>query len=326
MIRSWLFGWLTLLVLPTAIAAPLVTAEIPQQAQDEPGQLLERMSQAIREVSYRGVLVFGNNQEWHTLSIQHQMKDGVEYEKVSHLTGAPRQMTRIGNRVSMTPHPDQLQAAVRKTGLLGPGLDERLPMMNQNYHLSSRLSPMQIAGRPVVEVQVIPQTADRYGQNLWLDRDTSLLLRADVVDEQQNVVERYQFAEVDIGVEFQPGEFALGDDSGLGEPLPEAPPESAPAETGWLPDWLPSGFSQASFQQQGDSSMLMFSDGLAAFSLFVDPIQGDAMPDISNRWGATSAVVRHLSRDGSTYRITLVGEVPMATAKRIAWSVVHREK
>lgn len=307
------------------MAAPQTGAPAAQPAED-PGVLLERMSQAIREDAYRGVLVFGNNQEWHTLSIQHQMKEGVEYEKVVHLTGVPREMTRIGNRVSISPHPEQLHAAVPRTGLLGPGLDQRLPVMGQNYHLSSSVTPMRIAGRPVVQIQVIPRNNDRYGQNLWLDRETSLLLRADVIDEHQLVVERYQFADVIQDVEFQPGEFALNDDSGLGEPLPELPPGPEPLMAGWLPEWLPAGFDQTSFQQQDGSSVLMYTDGLAAFSLFVDPVQGDVIPDMSNRWGATSAVVRHQGRDGVTYRITLVGELPMATAKRIAWSVVYREK
>jgi sigma-E factor negative regulatory protein RseB len=329
--RAWLFGWLALLTVPAVAALPVaaVAPDTPKAVADqEPSALLERMSHAIREEGYRGVLVFGNNHDWHTLSIQHQMADGVEYEKVTHLTGAARQMVRVGNRMSFfpsaagSPHPTP-----RKGGLLDADLEGQLPLLTQNYHLVKGALAERIAGRDVVQIQVLPVDENRYGQNLWLDRDTGLLLRSDVVDEQHNVIERYQFASIDIGIESPLSDFAVPDDvETVSRPEQDLDQKTETGLPDWTPGWLPSGFSQASFQLLESGSVLMYSDGLAAFSVFIDPINEDAMPDMSNRWGATSAVVRHQSRDGVTYRITLVGEVPMATAKRIAWSVVHQEK
>ena len=42
---------------------------------------------------------------------------------------------------------------------------------------------------------------------------------------------------------------------------------------------------------------------------------------MNKRWGATAAVVRHMKFNDNGYRITVVGEVPMATVQKIALSV-----
>ena len=86
---------------------------------------------------------------------------------------------------------------------------------------------------------------------------------------------------------------------------------------------MPPGFALSVERDAASRDALMYSDGLSAFTLFVDQVEQDSMPDMSRRWGATAAVVRH-QRDGErNMRITVVGELPMATAKRIALSVRH---
>ncbi|MDP2506805.1 MucB/RseB C-terminal domain-containing protein [Oceanobacter sp. 3_MG-2023] len=287
-----------------------------------PRQWLARMSHAIKEVNYQGVLVFGNDRLWHTMAISHAMVDGVEYEKISHLTGHPREIIRVGQDVSCTHPDDQALRMYDQTANLLSGIDPDLPALGSYYQIRQARSE-RIAGRDALQIQVVPNDTFRFGQNLWLDKETGLLLRSDLVDQSRQVIERYQFAEIRIGQSIPSTEF-------------DAPPDShqyvshfgASAATAliqhqqdWYPDWVPPGFTRSTESDATAGAALLYSDGLSAFTLFVDQVEQDSMPDMSRRWGATAAVVRHQRAGERRMRITVVGELPMATAKRIALSV-----
>ena len=71
--------------------------------------------------------------------------------------------------------------------------------------------------------------------------------------------------------------------------------------------------------------VMAFTDGLAAFSVFLEPndlVNGqDGVQGWAQR-GATMAYSRVMLLGGSPFRVTVVGEIPQKTAERIASSVV----
>jgi sigma-E factor negative regulatory protein RseB len=290
----------------------------------DPRQWLERMSHAIKETNYQGVLVFGNDQLWHTMAISHAMADGIEYEKISHLTGNPREIIRAGQDVSCTHPDDQALRLYDQSANLLSGIDPHLPALDSYYQLR-QARPERIAGRNALQIQVIPNDTFRFGQNLWLDEETGLLLRSDLVDRSRKVIERYQFAQITIGQAIPASEFEVppGSHQYVSHLATPGVTTMVEHQQGWYPQWVPPGFALSVERDAASRDALMYSDGLSAFTLFVDQVEQDSMPDMSRRWGATAAVVRH-QRDGErNMRITVVGELPMATAKRIALSVRH---
>ena len=67
---------------------------------------------------------------------------------------------------------------------------------------------------------------------------------------------------------------------------------------------------------------LSYSDGIASLSVFVERAWSDASWTRQRRQGATSAVMGELEgKDGARFLVTVVGEVPMATAERVAAAV-----
>jgi sigma-E factor negative regulatory protein RseB len=72
---------------------------------------------------------------------------------------------------------------------------------------------------------------------------------------------------------------------------------------------------------------IMYSDGLAAFSVFVEDMPDSGAASMVSRNGATVAVT-HMIKDGEDepYLVTLVGEIPTPTAQRIARSVARRSE
>lgn len=269
----------------------------------------DRMVQAAREQSYSGILVAGNQRHWDSLLVQHTLHNGAEYERLQRLTGAPLEQLRQGEQVFLlTPNNGQPLQNPLHSFLSGPDLREQ-------YELTLGGSD-RIAGHFVRLIVLQPKDQHRYAMRLWLEQKTALLLRSELLDERQQVLERVQFAQLEIG-SMMPAELFIRPDMA---PVPPAPAYQNDAVS-WQPNWLPTGFSRLAARQQGDDIQLLFSDGLAAFSVFVDR-PAAAIAPLQRRWGATAAVVQQVQDEqGERRRVTVVGELPATTLQQIAGSV-----
>ena len=67
---------------------------------------------------------------------------------------------------------------------------------------------------------------------------------------------------------------------------------------------------------------MAFSDGLAAFSVFVEPVGNLKMPTGASRIGATTIYMRQIDVQNRPFLIAVVGEIPPQTARQLADSVV----
>ena len=97
--------------------------------------------------------------------------------------------------------------------------------------------------------------------------------------------------------------------------------------------WLPPGFRFAAADiRRVPSSLravntLMYTDGLAAFSLFIEGMPESGAAEMVSRNGATVAVTHLISgAENEPHLVTLVGEIPVPTAQRIARSVTVRSE
>ena len=68
----------------------------------------------------------------------------------------------------------------------------------------------------------------------------------------------------------------------------------------------------------------MYTDGFSTLTLVLEEAAGDAGPQVDGRArrGATVAYMRHISAAGKNFLLTVVGEVPLITAQKVAHSVV----
>jgi sigma-E factor negative regulatory protein RseB len=65
----------------------------------------------------------------------------------------------------------------------------------------------------------------------------------------------------------------------------------------------------------------MYDDGLARFSVFLEPVNDDGGTDMRTQLGPTSAVSRRLNTPKGKVMVTVVGEIPLGTAERVALSM-----
>ena len=189
-----------------------------------------------------------------------------------------------------------------------------------------------MAGRRAVRLNIAPRDQDRYGVGIWLDDSTGLLLRFERYDLAGTALERFQFGRLMIGdvprAAVVPVEYAGAVKM---EMKLEARIDAALEHRArWRPGWVPRGFdgyrsnNSEGMAERDSLEAMIYTDGFAAFSVFVEPILTGRVVDFDWRNGATTVVTRTL-RDpsGGNRLITVVGEVPATTAKKIAADMVY---
>ncbi len=288
---------------------------------------LAKMSDGLREVNYQGVFTYQRGDKVESLRIVHGVIDDKEYETLEYMDGDEREVVRNGHLLSCY-HPgnhlvrlyDQQQAELQAAA---PAVDQL-----QRHYQFVIVGNDRIAGRPVVHIAVSPRDKHRYGHQLFLDKETGLLLKSELSDSAGKPLERFQFVAIDVGVVLQLADFNKPAESKktltVAADHNHAPANSAAAGTeAWKVAWLPQGFISTAMEvAPGDADMRTFTDGMAVFSVFLEPLSGGDSSEGIAFQGATIAYSLTLQLHGLPHRVIVVGEIPQATAKEIARSVV----
>lgn len=309
----------------------------PASAEEGARQWLSEMDDAFNTVNYDGVFSYFSNAELATLRIVHMVIDGVQHERLIHQNGAPREIVRQGEEVVCILMPGDDLLSLESNVPAGPfarSFVRRYDAISAYYGLHF-FGEDRVAGRQAVRLAITPRDENRFGYRLWLDTETRLLLKSELVDAQGNALEIFQFSSLVIGDEVDPTALEPEGQEGMAKVsnfvLDSQP--SVPVLEGvrWKPDWLPDGFALSSnntrrtMDENKSISTMMFSDGLAAFSVFIEDMPPAGAADMVSRNGATVAVTHLTQGPGEgAHLVTLVGELPTDTAKRIAQSIRYQ--
>jgi sigma-E factor negative regulatory protein RseB len=306
---------------------------------DSPRQWLDDMNRAFSELSYDGIFSYFSGQDLASLRVVHMVVDGEQRERLVHLNGAPREIVRRGDEVACIVMPGDALLEIEESIPSGPfarAFVRRYDRISESYGLSF-FGEDRVADRTAVRVAVMPRDDNRYGYRLWLDKETRLLLRSELVDAEGGRLEIFQFNQIRFDDRVDPALLEPeGKDGSLVTHLTLATKQPQPVardDLAWEAGWLPEGFSMAAADiRRAPSSLksvntIMYSDGLAAFSVFVEDMPDAGAASMVSRNGATVAVT-HMIMDhqDEPYLVTLVGEIPAPTAQRIARSVVRRSE
>ncbi|TDJ43136.1 MAG: nucleoside transporter [Gammaproteobacteria bacterium] len=322
-----------------AIALGSATAYAEEFRGRTPGEWLDGMNVAFAELDYDGVFSYYTGIELSTLRVTHVVQDGVQRERLVHLNGEPREIIRHGDEVACILQPGDSMLELASSIPSGPfaraftrSFDEIGDVYTMAFHGLDR-----VANREAVRLAVMPQDGDRYGYRLWIDTATGLLLRSELVDGNSARLEIFQFATLDVGGPIDVAVFDLrvGEGSVISHLTlgPHAQPRLEGGEMRWEATWLPAGFAMASWDIRRTPSnlksinTLMYSDGLAAFSVFIEAMPLAGAGEMVSRYGATVAVTNLImGPDDERHLVTVVGEVPTETARRVALSVRYASR
>lgn len=281
--------------------------------------LLNKMSQNAATTNYRGAFTYQNQSSiaLQSFNVEHWIENGQKHDRLVFLNGPEREIVREGQAVDCKAMGDKLlQGGFTEIG-------KRLASLNDLYDFEVR-SQERVAGRLARVLRVVPKDPYRYGYFLSIDEETGLVLKAWLIDENANPLERYQFVSIDMNPDLQQFESAKASryqHKAAADVTPCNPTDLSKPEL-WNVAWVPQGFAFAGQRKlTNGQDMLMYTDGLTTFSIFLEPAKGNTPEGIGQR-GATLAYMSHLMVNNSLYRINVVGEIPVAAAAKVAQNIV----
>ncbi|MCG6872161.1 MAG: MucB/RseB C-terminal domain-containing protein [Gammaproteobacteria bacterium] len=291
---------------------------------------LMRMERAARELNYTGVFVYLHGGQMEAMRLAHLYEGGKTRERIFSLNGAAREIISDDEQVwCYLPDKKMGVHELRRAGTRSfPGL---LPMELDHLKASYEVEvggAARVADRPARQLSIRPRDKFRYGYELWADEQSGLLLRADLVGTQGEVLEQYMFTEISVGAGVPEGsvEPRTPRDAlewhGPVSRRPEAPPQTSFRVTSLPPGYMMSSnltrFVPASAMPV---QHIVYSDGIAVISVFVEKWKGDASRQM--RGPSRMGAVNVFSTLVDEYQVTAVGEVPAATVKQVALAVVR---
>lgn len=315
---------LAMLVIVAGFATGQASAESAETVTKDAEYWLDRLGPSLNMTSYRGVFVYARGDQVSSMQIAHRYQDGLVEERLVPQDGASGEIVRKGMRVvCVLPDHGRIQ------------LDQVIPSGPFAEAFSSQLMPVsrwyqpelagddRIAGYDVIKLALKARDELRYSHQLWLEKSTGLLVKSHVRSSNGEVLEHFQFTSLEITDSISDSEFVIRTE---GEEIardlaPEKTSSPAPRMDGWTLEWQPDGFIPAAAPRSGKGQAVAFSDGLAAFSVFVEPARKVVMPTGASRIGATTVYMKQLEVDGVDFFVTVVGEIPPRTARKVADAV-----
>ncbi len=296
---------------------------LPTTAQEWIQRLSSISSSLSYEVSY---VVSAPNKETLPFKWRHAKFDnGDVIEQLSLLNGPGYEQIRINNKISVF-EPGFSPYSVRAFAIDGPIPRAFLHEPSALYDAYDVLlmGRDRISGRMSQQIRVISKDQTRYGYHLWLDEKTGMLLKLNMYDLDGRLLEQIQITQVSIGdsvksffenIQSDQMPPVVSNSRGAQDPLP------------WTLSYLPIGMRTIKSNLRrvavtGQAAeYMMLSDGLVDVSVYVTTALPGGQDELSLANDSTSLV----SLSNGRIQVTVVGEVPISTADKIANSIVLSE-
>ncbi len=318
------------LVVSIAAASILFLGQYGLAAEDapDPQQLINDMSDASRHLNYDGVFMYRMGNQINTMRIVHKANEEGIQEKLISLTGHANEVVRDNEQVKCY-FPENNSVLIDESRL-GKLVSSYLPSPIESisaFYTFETAGEGRVAGRNAWVVNIKPIDEYRYGYQLWIDKQSNLLLKSELKNQQGTSLEQIIFAQItindDIDDELLEPSF-IDKDVTIINNIQHGNAKNTKAPLSWKATWMPKGFSMNEHTRQAMMTSdipvdhIVYSDGLAMVSIFIEKLS--TTPD--NKEGpATFGGVSAYSTLQNGYQITAVGEVPQDTVKQMADSV-----
>ena len=282
------------------------------------GALLQQMNVASQSLNYELSFVSITKQGVESLRYRHARLENRPLAQLLQLDGPRREVVQRGNEISY------FEPGLEPFTLNGDYIVDSLPALI--YPEFTRRAPSyeflsggrtRIADRLCEVILVVARDGTRYSYIVWMDTETKLPMRVDLLDRDGETLEQFRVIAFNVNQDVGSSMQTLAKAS-----LPPllSVPAGEKAKFSWNPTWLPKGFSEVSSGRRPLPTMdnmpiesRLYSDGLFSFSVNVNRAT-QASTDQILRTGRRT--VSTSVRDNA--EITVVGELPPQTAKRIA--------
>ncbi len=312
-----------------AIVAPLFLLLSSNGFAGDLSDLLQRVSEADLKQNYQGTFILIKPGSLSTLRVTHGSDESGVWESLEALDGEARKVIRRDNQV-VSIYPNRELVTIRHTSVnqsLHPQLPANIDQLELYYSIS-RLDDDRVANHQTLVIDLIPKDELRYGYRYWVDKNTGMLLRCDLVAEDKSIVEQMVFTTLEYLPQSPVATVKLSQFAQYKRQLldkqkvnKQAANAGNDVDTRWEVKRLPKGFmlTQQTIRhvQPTDLLHLVYSDGLASVSVFIEKNNG---ADDHMRGASTMGAINAFGAPLANYFVTVVGEVPLKTVQLMAQS------
>lgn len=283
---------------------------------------LQQMSNAVRTLNYEISFVNITRQGLESMRYRHARLNNHSLAQLVYMDGPQREIVQRGDEVSY------FDAGLEPFSMSSGHIVDSLPSLvyadfqrlSEYYNFIPAVTRVRIADRLCEGVRLVSRDNTRYGYTVWFDVASKLPLRVDLQDLDGDRLEQFLATSliVDDGILK-----AMKPLENIALPPQVAPPAAVSADFSWKAEWLPLGIREVSRGRRTLPGVnvpiesRLYSDGLFSFSINVS---ASTEPRVEQYLRTGRRTVHTEIRDN--YEITVVGELPPATAKRIAGNVI----
>ncbi|MES2500576.1 MAG: MucB/RseB C-terminal domain-containing protein [Pseudomonadota bacterium] len=303
-------------------------------AVDDAWLILQKAAFAARELNYQGIFTYQNGSQARSVQITHMNDSGREFTRNMVLdnkmqVGQPREVFSQGSDIVIFhPKNDKVIIEKRRGQNLFPAM---LPVNLQSLKLSyvARIGMLDyVAGRQAQVIELIPKDAYRYSYKIWTDTEYGLLVKMTLLNDKTETLEQIAFQEISMLNSRDLNWFKPKIDASKSYVMEDAALPSK-VHTDWIVAELPPGYIKVDHVElivNGRTSpvnQMIFSDGIASVSLFIEPINKGMRPKMGHKLVGSTNICANVI-DG--YQVIVVGEVPLATVQQIAKAVSFKKQ
>jgi sigma-E factor negative regulatory protein RseB len=302
-------------------------------AESDGMKVLERMGIAAKQLNYEGVFAYQTGKNLQSIRIIHRADEQGEVERLVSLNGSAREVIRTNDLVTcIFPEGKRVHVNRRPLGRGFPSdLLRRLGSATPYYEVVTGQDG-RVADRKAAELIIKPIDNYRYGFRLWVDKESDLLLKSELLAENGIVLETFAFSILELNKTIpdnllQPQ--IRGKEMTWNRTEPETGINMASKQnySKWQIAWMPEGFALVAQQNRlkanngASVEQRVYSDGLSSVSVFIEKIRARHS---HLHGGSTMGAVNAFGTILSAHFVTVVGEVPAKTVEKMGASISYK--
>ena len=287
--------------------------------------LLQDMGKASQSLNYEMGFINITKQGIDSFRYRHAVSDQSSLAQLVLMDGPRREIVQRGKDISY------FETGLQPFTLDGDHIVDSLPsIVFSDFSLLSKYYDFIAVGRARAAdrlsqvIRVVSRDGTRFSYVIWVDEQTKLPMRVDLLDRDGETLEQFRV------ISFYDGQQVvdvLADLEKASLPPVLSLPASEQVKFGWQVKWLPAGVAEVASSRRNLPNMpvtiesRLYTDGLFSFSVNISATTNGPSEQLIRQGRRT---VQTEVRNGN--EITVVGELPPSTAKRIADSIVFSAK
>ena len=182
-----------------AIALLLSFASAAPAYADAAMEWVQRMSDAMRDLSYQGTFVYLHDNRLEAMQISHLRDAQGEKERLVSLNGEAREVIRDNHNLTcIWPSSRKVIVDVSRKNSFSPiFIPEDIERLEKYYDMKL-VGRDRVAAMEAVIVHIDPRDEYRYGMKFWINEANGLMMKSRLFDEQGEVIEEVLFTNLTV--------------------------------------------------------------------------------------------------------------------------------